>query len=68
MISTNSRADSDTRSRHYNMLHLTLYALIDSSVWFYTINLGWSTVFNGSQAIILKKKSLKIVLYMHASV
>ena len=34
---------------------LPLYALIDSSFWFDTINLGWSSVYiEGSNVIMLK--------------
>ena len=35
---------------------LTLCVPIDSSFWFYTVHLGWSTVYlEGSQVIISKK-------------
>ena len=36
-------------------LYLTLYALMDSSFWFDTINLGWSIVYiEGTQVITSK--------------
>ena len=45
---------------------LTLHALMDSSLWFDTINYGWSIVYiEGSQVILSNKivfLSLKIVL------
>ena len=52
---------------------LTLYALMDSSFWFDTINFGWSIIYTeGSQVIISQKNiafiSLKIVFVLANSV
>ena len=37
--------------------NLTLYALMDSSFWFDTINLGWPIVYNEGSYVIISKQN-----------